>query len=47
MGKIWMTGSAGGGITSDDVTVTRAMLPKGYTGVTKDSDDEVVEGQAD
>ncbi len=43
MGKIGITGS-GGGITSDDVTATKAQVLQGYKTVTTDSDDEVVEG---
>ena len=34
----------GGGVTSEDVTVTRADIPAGLTAVTSDSDDEVVTG---
>ena len=34
----------GGGISSDDLTSTRAQVLAGYTAVTKDSDDEATEG---
>jgi len=37
-------GSGGGGISSSDVTATRAQVVAGYTTVTSDSNDEVVEG---
>ena len=45
MGKILIPGSAGGGVTSDDVTASKAQVLKGYKTVTRDSDDEVVEGE--
>lgn len=35
---------SGGGITSDDVTASKAQVLQGYKTVTTDSDDEVVEG---
>lgn len=44
MGKILIPGSFGGGVTSDDVTASKAQVLKGYKTVTNDSDDEVVEG---
>ena len=44
MGKILIPGSAGGGVTSDDVTASKAQVLKGYKTVTTDSEDEVVEG---
>ena len=44
MGKILIPGSFGGGVTSDDVTASKAQVLKGYKTVTRDSDDEVVEG---
>ncbi|EFU78062.1 hypothetical protein [Lachnoanaerobaculum saburreum] len=44
MGKILIPGSFGGGVTSDDVTAGKAQVLKGYKTVTRDSDDEVVEG---
>lgn len=37
-------GISGGGITSDEVTATRANVLKGTTTITSDSNDEVVEG---
>ena len=40
---ILMAGGTGG-ITSDDVTAGKAQVLKGYKTVTRDSDDEVVEG---
>ena len=36
--------SSGGGITSSDVTAAKAQVLKGYTTITNDSNDEVVEG---
>ena len=44
MGKILIPGSAGGGVTSDDVTASKAHVLQGYRTITSDSDDEVVEG---
>ena len=44
MGKILIPGSFGGGVTSDDVTAGKAQVLKGYKTVTRDSDDEIVEG---
>lgn len=44
MADILMTGAGGGGVTSDDVTATKKQVVAGYTTVTIDSDDEVVEG---
>ena len=41
---ILMAGSTGG-VTSDDVTASKAQVLKGYKTVTRDSDDEVVEGE--
>ena len=35
---------AGGGILSSDVTAAKAQVLTGYSTVTSDSDDEVVEG---
>lgn len=40
---ILLRGGAGG-VTSDDVTASKAQVLKGYKTVTNDSDDEVVEG---
>ena len=45
MGKILIPGSFGGGVTSDDVTASKAQVLQGYKTVTSDSDDEVVEGE--
>lgn len=39
---IWL--KAGGGVTSDDVTATINLIVQGYTTVTADSNDEVVNG---
>lgn len=44
MGKILIPGSFGGGVTSDDVTASKAQVLQGYKTITVDSDDEVVEG---
>ena len=44
MGKILIPGSSGGGVGSDDVTASKAQVLQGYNTVTRDSDDEVVEG---
>lgn len=44
MGKILIPGSSGGGVSSDDVTASKAQVLQGYKTVTTDSDDEVVEG---
>ena len=41
---VLMVGGAGGGSGSDECTATRAKVLTGYTAVTKDSDDEVVNG---
>lgn len=45
MGKILIPGSSGGGVTSEDVTASKAQVLKGYKTVTTDSDDEVVDGE--
>lgn len=34
----------GGGVISEDITVTKSDIPKGLTALTNDSDDEIVEG---
>lgn len=44
MGKILIPGSSGGGVSSDDVTASKAQVLQGYKTVTTDSDDEIVEG---
>ena len=44
MGKILIPGSFGGGVTSGDVTASKAQVLQGYRTITSDSDDEVVEG---
>ena len=36
--------ASGSGISSDDVTASKAQVLQGYSTVTTDSDDEVVEG---
>lgn len=41
---ILMAGGTGG-VSSDDVTASKAQVLKGYKTVTRDSDDEVVEGE--
>ena len=41
---ILLRGGAGG-VTSDDVTAGKAQVLKGYKTVTRDSDDEVIEGE--
>ena len=41
---ILMAGGTGG-VTSDDVTASKAQVLKGYKTVTRDSDDEVIEGE--
>ncbi len=41
---ILMSGGAGG-VTSDDVTASKAQVLQGYRTITSDSDDEVIEGQ--
>lgn len=43
MSEILIPGGTGG-VGSDDVTITTADVPKGLYAVTKDSNDEVVEG---
>lgn len=45
MGKVNISQSGGGGITSDDVTVIKAHVLKGETALTSDSNDEVVNGE--
>ena len=44
MGKCILNWGGSGGITSDDVTASKAQVLQGYKTVTTDSDDEVVEG---
>lgn len=44
MGKCILNWGGSGGVTSDDVTATKAQVLQGYKTVTTDSDDEVVEG---
>lgn len=44
MGKILIPGSSGGGVSSDDVTASKAQVLQGYKTVTTDSDDEIIEG---
>ena len=41
---VCLINKSGGGITSDDVTAKREHVLQGYTALTADSDDEVVEG---
>ncbi|WP_130837517.1 hypothetical protein [Lachnoclostridium sp. Marseille-P6806] len=44
MGEVLMQ-PIGGSVSSSDVTITRELLLSGYTGLTADSNDEVVDGQ--
>ena len=44
MGKVQMTGSGGGGVSSDECTASKAQVLAGYTAVTSDSEDEAVTG---
>lgn len=44
MGKAVITGSGGGGAGSDECTATKIEVLKGYKAITKDSDDELIEG---
>lgn len=44
MGKITIAASGGNNTGSDECTATRAEVLKGYSAITKDSDDEVIEG---
>lgn len=44
MGKVILTGSGSAGSGSDECTSTKAEVLRGYTAITGDSDDEVVEG---
>ena len=41
---ICLINKSGGGITSDDVTASKAQVLQGYRTITSDSDDEVIEG---
>lgn len=44
MGKTIIVGAGGGGAGSDECTATRAEILKGYKAITKDSDDELIDG---
>ncbi|NNJ32635.1 glycine-rich domain-containing protein [Lacrimispora defluvii] len=44
MGKMIISETGGAGAGSEECTATRAELLKGYTAITNDSDDEMVEG---
>lgn len=44
MGKMVIVGAGGGGAGSDECSATGAEILKGYTAITKDSDDEIIEG---
>jgi len=44
MGDVFVALGGGGGVSSDDVTVTRDKVLSGYTALTSDSDDEPVVG---
>ena len=41
---ICLINKSGGGITSDDVTASKAQVLQGYRTITSDSDDEIIEG---
>ena len=41
---VCLINKSGGGITSDDVTASKAQVLQGYTALTADSDDEAVQG---
>ena len=45
MAKVILMKGGSGGITSSDVTATKAHVLQGYKTITSDSDDEVVEGE--
>lgn len=47
MGKVMSVGSGGSGAGSDECTLIRANVPKGFTAITADSDDEALEGLLD
>lgn len=44
MGRVLISGGAGGGTGSDECTASRAQVLEGYTAVTSDSDDESATG---
>lgn len=44
MGKVSISGAGGAGAGSDECTATSSEVLKGYTAITSDSDDEIVEG---
>lgn len=44
MGKVLISGGAGGGVSSDELTATSSDVIKGKTAVTSDSDDEIIVG---
>lgn len=44
MGQVIISGGAGGGVTSDEVTATANRVVKGYTYVGSDTDDEIGTG---
>ncbi len=44
MGKVIIAGGGGSGVSSDECTATKAEVLKGYSAITADSDDGVVEG---
>lgn len=44
MGKAVITGAGGGGVGSDECTATRVEVLKGYKAITKDSNDELIDG---
>ena len=41
---VCLINKSGGGITSDDVTASKAQVLQGYRTITSDSDDEIIEG---
>lgn len=44
MGKVIISGVGGSGVGSDECTATKDEVLKGYGAITKDSDDEVIQG---
>jgi hypothetical protein len=44
MGKLWISGSGGAGSGSDECTASKLEVLKGYSAITSDSDDEVIQG---
>lgn len=44
MAECILAGGGGNSVGSDDCTATSAQVLKGYTAITQDSDDEIIEG---